>query len=90
MRSKILLTIIDVAILVAVLILAGCGHVSVEKTDTEFKMSTWTLFKDVENVSGTRTDDSIEVTLGSSTSTEEASALMMVCVINPGLPMCSE
>lgn len=79
-----------ILIAILVLLLAGCGHVSVERIegDQSFKMSTWTLWKDVEQVQGSKTDEGVEVSLGSSTSTDEAQALFLVCTINPGLPIC--
>ena len=75
-------------VIIFVAVLSGCGHVKVVKDADSFEASTWTLFKNIEQVQGVRTEEETQFSLGSSTSTEEASALFLVCTINPGLPIC--
>ena len=73
---------------IAVILSAGCANVSM-KYDPASGMVDWnsnTLWKDITQFEAA-TGDAI-VTLGSSTSEQEASALMLVCTINPALPMC--
>lgn len=72
--------------------LGGCGSVSVQKNaDGSYSASSFSLFKDIQEVSLKKTPDgNVDASLGSSLSSEGANALFLVCTINPALPMCQQ
>lgn len=73
------------------IILTGCGSVSVEKfADGSYKAESRSLFKDIKDVSIEKAPDgSVNASMGESITNDNAeSAWMLVCTINPALPLC--
>ena len=67
--------------------LAGCASVSLETPDG-LKMTSSTLWKDIESVEVQSPD--FVGTLGTSTSNQDAKALLLACVLYPDLPGCKQ
>lgn len=74
-----------------VVLLTGCGSVSVTKhADGSYEASSMSFFKDIKDVSIHKdTTGEVNASLGNSSINANAdSALFLVCTINPALPMC--
>ena len=74
-----------------IILLAGCGSVNVTKyADGSYEASSKSLFKDVKDVHIEKTTDGyVNASLGASVVNKNAeSAWMLVCTINPALPLC--
>ena len=70
-----------------VILLSGCGHVSVKSQDLE--VSTWSLFKTVKQAEFSADGSGVIATLGSSSS-EDTKSIMAICILYPDLPGCKQ
>lgn len=89
----ILIAAILFCLIVILAAISGCGSVSVTKNaDGSYEANSRSLFKDIKDVSIHKdADGEVQATMGSSVVNQNAeSALMLVCVINPALPLCSQ
>ena len=85
------MVIVAVTFFIIMVILHGCGSVTVEKhSDCSYKASSMSFFKDIKDVSIQKDEEgNVTASMGTSVTNQNAeSALMLVCVINPSLPMC--
>ena len=72
-----------IIVLIAVLFLAGCGHVTVTKKGADWTASSTTLFKKLEGVE-VDVKDQVKVNLGTS-SVSPISNEVIACLIAPQL-----
>lgn len=86
------MAIILVTMVVILLILSGCGSVSIQKNaDGSYQARTMSLFKDIKDVNIDKdANGDVSASMGSSISTNEEAAFFLVCTINPGLPICQQ